>query len=186
MLHDVIQCNPDALIKANRGMHLRNNSLDLAVVKYHGNGLVTDQAALKVISAGFPGKRQEVTGHIQGIQPDTKRICNGLINLIPGQRLITGNVERLANGPAVSHQADIAFCKIGIERHGPQRGTISLNQNRLARHHPANHLPRSHASMNTNRNAPLIIGVARTHNGDRESGFPVLFHQVFLAGNLVS
>ena len=119
------------------------------------------------------------------MQLHAQRVRNGLIDLVPGQGFIRGDLERLPDGLPVSHKADKPAGKVPVPGHGPEGRPVALNDHGLFFLHPLNDLPETVISVNAQGNRPLVIGMAGTDNGHREAFLPILFHQELLAGNLV-
>ncbi len=117
------------------------------------------------------------------IQPGPGCICHGFIDLVPGQEFVGGDVDGVTDGMPVAQQAGESFCKIGGVGHDPQRRAIAWYNHRFPLTHAVDQrkiLPAPYGSGDD-----CVIGVRGTHNGDRESVFPVCLHQDLLTGNLI-
>ena len=182
---DILQGLADADVEGNVRPHCRDGAFQLPVIEDNGDGLVADEAAGEIIAVRFSGFRKEVGGYMIGHQRLAQRVGDGLVNLIPGQGFIPGNLEGLADGVPVAHEADEAPGKIRVEGERPQGGTVAGNDDRLAFHNPADDLPGTVLAVDCHGNAPLVIGMAGADNGHGEAFLPVLFHEEVLAGNLV-
>ena len=82
-----------------------------------------------------------------GIQLHSEGVGDGLVDLVPGQDLVPGDLECLPDGVPVPHQTRIAHSEIRIEGDGPKRRTIPRDQHRLPLLNPADHLPESLLSV---------------------------------------
>ena len=167
------------------GLHIGNGPFQLAVVKDNGNGFIADEAAGKVIAHGLSGFGQEVGGDVVGDQGLVQRVGNGLMDLVPGQGFIPGDLESLADGVAVAHEAHKPPGKVRVEGKGPQGGTVARDNDGLALQDPADHLPGAVVAVDGHGDAALVIGMAGADDGDREAFLPVLLHEEFLTGDLV-
>ena len=105
-----------------------------------------------------------------------KGVGNALVDLVPRQRLIAHDLERLANGFRVAEQTDEATCKVFVPRECPKRTAIALYDDRLSVNHALQHLPATFQSMHAHRHRTLTIGVARADDGDGEGILAVFLH----------
>ena len=186
MRKNIIQRNLHSLVEADVGPHLGNDALELAVVKHHGDRLVPDEAALQVIAQGIPHGGQVFGGHVIRVELHPQGVGNGGVDLVPGEDFIPGDLEGFADGVAVAHEAGEAHGEIRVEGQRPEGGSVPVDDDGLALHHAADHLPGALLSVGAHGNVPLVIGVAGADDGDREAFLPVFFHQEFLAGDLVA
>ena len=107
---------PHALIKANGCGKLGNGPLQLCVIKQHRVAFVPKQASTAI----RPKRRKGVAGDMSQFDVGSQGPADGLINLVPGQVFIPGNLERFAQGMQVSHQPHKPHRKIPAMGQSPQ------------------------------------------------------------------
>ena len=162
---------------------LRHQPLQLRIVKHRRARLVANERSPEVIL--LPDFRQEVRRDMVRVQLNAERVRNRLIDLVPCERLVAGDLERLADRVAVAHEPRVTDRKIRIKRQRPKRRAIALNDDRLALQHALDDLPGAVLPVHADRNAPLVIRVARPDDRDREPLLTILPHVKLLANDLV-
>lgn len=106
---------------------------------------------------------------------------NEIVDLVPGEPFITGDVEVLADGGAVTEESVEAFGKVGVVGECPEGCSISGNADGLALEHP---IEDGVAAIEGEKS--LVISVGRADDGDGEFLFAVGAGEAFFAGNFVS
>ena len=150
MRKHIINGTADSLVKTDFGAKIRHGTLEFGIVKHHGVRLVADEASKQVIIAYI---RKELRRHVVRLEFDTESIGNRLVNLIPGERFVTRNLERFSDSMDVPHQAHKAAGKVGVECHGPEARAVAVNNDGLALEHALCHLPATVLAVNAQRDA---------------------------------
>ncbi len=86
-----------------------------------------------------------------------------VVDLVPGEPFIAGDVERLANGGGVAHESDEAFGEIGVMGEGPEAGSVAVDDDRLAFEHSV-----EDGVSVVEREEGFVVGVRRAHDGHGE------------------
>ena len=122
---------------------------------------------------------------IVGLQLHPQAGGDGGIDLVPGQCLIVCDLECLADGMGIAHQAHIALGEVRIVGHGPQGRAVAVDDDGLDLLHPPDDLIAPVFAMHPQRDIALIIGMAGANDGHGEVLLPVGAHQDLLAGDLI-
>ena len=120
--------------------------------------------------------------HKVRLHPQRRR--DAAVHLVPGQAFIPGDVEYLAQGVHVAHQAHERHGKVVAVGQRPQRQAIARDDDRAARAHPLQHLKAARRPMQRHGHAALAIGVAGPDDGDGKPLLTVGANQHILAGGL--
>ena len=86
MRQNVVQRDPDALVEADGGRHLRDEALELRVVEDDGDAFVPVQVALIIVAGAPAGIDQVVGGDVIGLELVPEGGGDRLVDLVPGQR----------------------------------------------------------------------------------------------------
>jgi O-acetylserine/cysteine efflux transporter len=101
---------PRALLERDRRPVARHDAAQLGVVEHHRVRLVAEQASAPVRVGGRDGVRRHV--HDVGAHSGRRRQRRG--DLVPGQYVIRGDVERLADRPGMAEQRHEAQRKVRV------------------------------------------------------------------------
>ncbi|MPN44833.1 hypothetical protein SDC9_192400 [bioreactor metagenome] len=129
----VVQRYTGCLVKARGAGEAGHQSLDLCVVKQGAVGLVPDDAAFPIRVLNFG---QHHGRHIAGQEGLFQDIADRFVDLVPWQGLVGGDVNRLADGVDVAHQANEAGREIFSPGDGPQAGAVARQDNGLFTQNP--------------------------------------------------
>ena len=122
---------------------------------------------------------------MDGFQFNAQHPGDGFINLVPGQALVIGDLEGLADGMGIAHKAHIALGKVRVVGHGPEGGTVAVDDDLLPLQHPLENSVAALAAVDAQGHIPVVVGVAGPDDGHGELMLPVGLHQHLLAGDLV-
>ena len=101
-------------------------------------------------------------------------------DLIPGQHVVGGDVERVTDGAGMPEQGHETLREIPVMGQRPQRRPVAVHDDRLALAHPAQRRPAP-----VQRHQGRVVGVRGTHDRGREALLPVGPDQQVLAGDLL-
>ena len=154
-----------------------HDAAQLGVVEHHRVRLVTEQPGSPV----RVGRRDRVRGHVHQARGHAERRGQGQRDLVPGEHVVRGDVEGLAERPRVAEQRDERAREVIVMGHRPQRGPVAVDDDGLAREHPAQHRPPA-----VERHQGLVVGVRGPHDRGREAAVTVGADEQVLAGDLVA
>ena len=120
-----------------------------------------------------------------GLQLHPQAVGDDAVYLVPGQGLVIGDLERLADGVGIAHEPHEAVREILVVRDGPKGGAVPLDDHRLSLHHSLKHLVAAIVPVYAHRHGSLAVSVAWPYDSHRKTVFPVHPHQILFAGNLV-
>jgi len=156
---------------------IRHNLLDLAIIEDRAVGLVSQQAV-----ANSPVIRGNQIGRdVDEIRGYTGSFRQELIDAVPGEPFIRGDVEDLPARPIVPQQPHKPFSKISAVRECPNGSAIAMNHNRFSAQHSIDH-----RVTTLNRYIRPVIGVGGSHNGKGKLRAPVFVEKKFFASDLVA
>lgn len=104
-----------------------------------------------------------------------------VVDLVPGEPFIAGDVERLADGGGVGHESDEAFGEIGMVGEGPEAGSVAVDDDRLAFEHSV-----EDGVSVVEREEGFVVGVRRAHDGHGEFFVAVCLEQGFFTSDFVA
>jgi drug/metabolite transporter (DMT)-like permease len=107
---------PRALLERDGGQVVRHDAAQLGVVEHHRVRLVAEQA-------GPPariGRRDRVRRHVHDVGAHPGRRRQGSRDLVPGQHVVGGDVERLADRPGMAEQRHEAPREVRVVCQCPQ------------------------------------------------------------------
>ncbi|OQA13959.1 MAG: hypothetical protein BWY63_03310 [Chloroflexi bacterium ADurb.Bin360] len=140
-------------------------------------GFIAEQAfAPSLIVSSDQVRRHMYQGRLHA-----SRSCQNLVDLVPGEPLIRGDMKSLANGMRVAHQAHKAFGKIISMCERPKRGAIAVHNHRLAAQHAVDGGPAT-----LDRYVRSAVGMRRAHDCYGEFLLPVGAHEAFLTGGFIA
>ena len=146
---------------------------------------VTQQVAFHPAhAAGLAHLDDEVGGNVHQVGLHPRRLGHRLVDLIPGQQLVGGDVEGVPEGLLVAQQPHETLGEILRVGDRPDRGAVPVHNHRLAAAH-AVHDGEVRPTPDGHRDHG-IVGQGGTHDGHRETLIPISAHQPFLAGDLVA
>jgi len=172
----------NALRESGSGAILRNEPLDLAIVKDDARGLIAKQPASLIGKAGD----DEVGRDVHQPRLDTDCLANFAVELIPSFHFIGGDVKRLANRLLVPEQAREAFGEIAVVSNDPQRRTVARHDDFLAAEHAVNDGVRHLRTVDDQRNCHVAERQRRADDGNREGVLTMGSPQALFAGNFVA
>ena len=184
MGQDVLDGPAHALVETRGAAEARNDALELLVVEEHGPGLVAQQLPFQVVIRRHGV--QEIGRDIIRLQLHAEHVGDDPVDLAPGQRLVRGDLEGVADGVGVAHQADESFGEIRIVRQRPLGRAVPVQDDGFAVQHAAEHLPGALGTVYGQRDAALVVGVAGTDDGDRIALRAEFLHQEILARDFVA
>ena len=100
MGQDVVEGDLHTGVETDIGGHLRNDSLNFAVVENNRDGLIAEERSREVETERVADSTKEVSRYVIGLQLDTEDICDGSVDLIPSEGLVRGDLECFADGVA--------------------------------------------------------------------------------------
>ena len=168
---------PGALLERDRRDVARHEAAQLGVVEHQRVRLVAEQPGTPVRVGG----RDRVRRNVHDIRAHARRRGQRRRDLVPGQHVIGGDVERLADGARVAEQRHEAAREVRVMRQRPQRRAITMHHDRLALPHPADRGPAA-----VQGDEGLVVGVRGPDDRGREPLRPVRGDQQVLAGDLVA
>ena len=112
MSQNVLNNHACTLVETNSGNEFGHGTFQLRVVENYGASLVAEQSAIKVVLRAHGC--QKVRRDVVGFQFDTEDIGDDLVNLVPCKVFVTSNLECLADGVLVAHQADECLGEIRV------------------------------------------------------------------------
>jgi O-acetylserine/cysteine efflux transporter len=168
---------PRALLERDRRDVARHDAAQLGVVEHQRVRLVAQQPGTPV----RVGRRDRVRRNVHDIRAHARRRGQRRRDLVPGQHVIGGDVERLADGARVTEQRHEAAREVSVMRQRPQRRAIAVHHDRLALPHPADGRPAA-----VEGDEGLVVGMRGPDDRGREPLRPVGGDQQVLARDLVA
>jgi drug/metabolite transporter (DMT)-like permease len=168
---------PGALLERDRGDVAGHDAAQLGVVEHQRVRLVAEQPGAPV----RVGRRDGVRRNVHDIRAHARRRGQRRRDLVPGQHVIGGDVERLADRARVTEQRHEPAGEVCVMRQRPQRGAITVHHNGLALAHPADRCPAA-----VQGDEGLVVGVRGPDDRGREPLRAIGRHQQVLAGDLVA
>ena len=108
-----------------------------------------------------------------------------MIDLIPCQNLIRGNIYGFSDSLGIADQTGQGTGKITMIRDGPKGGAIPRNNGWLFFQNPSDHGPTSFSTGNAKRKPGFVVGVTGADNGHWKIAGSVKCLQFFFAGEFV-
>gem|GEM_PF-6620937 len=104
-----------------------------------------------------------------------------VVDLVPGQPFIAGDVEVFADGTAVSKEAVEAFGEVGVVGESPERCSVAGDADGLIIENAV-----EDGISGIEREEGFVVGVGRADNGDGEFFFAVSAGEAILARDFVA
>ena len=166
-----------SLLERDDGPVARQHTAQLRVIEHQRVRLVPQQAG----APSGVGRGDHIRGDVDDVGPRSGGVRQGVRDLVPGEHVIGGYVEDVADGAGVAEQGDEPRREVLVVRQRPQRGAVAVHDDRLALAHPGQHRPAT-----IERHQGLVIGVRGPHDRGRETVVTVGGAQQFLARDLVA
>jgi O-acetylserine/cysteine efflux transporter len=192
LVHDAVQVRVDtlpgrvrvvprhdlagALLERDDGAVAGYDGAQLGVVEDHGVGFVTEQAR----APRGVGSRDRVRGHVHDVGGRARGRGQRLRDLVPGEHVVGGDVERLADRPRLAQQRHEAAGEVRVVGQRPQRRAVAVHHDRPALAHPGQGSP---AAVEGDQR--LVVGMRGPDDRGREPLAAVQADEQVLAGDLV-
>jgi O-acetylserine/cysteine efflux transporter len=167
---------PGALLERDNRPEAGHHAAQLGVVERPRVRLVAEQAAAPARVL----RRDHRRGHVHDVGARPGRRGQRGRDLVPGQHVVGGDVERLAPRPRVAEQRDEAAREVRVVGQRPQRGPVPVHHDRPALPHPGHRGPAA-----VQRYQRPVVGVRGAHDRGGEVLVPVGPDEQVLAGDLV-
>jgi O-acetylserine/cysteine efflux transporter len=154
-----------------------HDGAQLGVIEDHRVRLVAEQPGAPLGVGGGNG----VGRHVHDVEVRPGGRGEGLGDLVPGEHVVGGDVERLAEGARMAQQRHEAAGEVRMMGQGPQRCAVAVHHDRPALAHPGQRGPAA-----VERDEGLVVGVRGPHDGGREPLGAVEPGEEVLAGDLVA
>ena len=170
----------DAHAEGRAAAELGDEALDLGVVEHAGVGLVAFERAghLRRHLADEVGRHLH---DLRRLRPQGRRDLG--IDLVPGEHFVAGDVEGLADGLGLPHQAGQPDGEVGGGGQRPGALAVVVHEHRLALLQPRR--KGVAAAGDRVRNPTLRVGVRGADNRHREAGLLPALKEPLFAGQLL-
>ena len=119
------------------------------------------------------------------IRRDTSCARQGLVDLVPREDLVRGDVKRMADGLGVAEEAHKALGEVGAVGDGPEGSAVAVDDDAFALAHAFDYGPWIF-TVESGWDGRKVIGVRGADDGEGEAARAVFSHQKVFARDFVA
>lgn len=169
--------------KWSRAAEIGDEGFDFRVVEDHAVGLIAEEAGA-AFGVDFGNFRTRDV-HFFALDVPTGEGGGGegeqVVDLVPGQPFVAGDVEIFADGAAMAEQAVEAFGEVGVVGEGPEGRAVAGDADGLVVEDAV-----EDCVAGIEREQGFVVGVGGADDGDGVFLFAVGAGEAFFAGDFVT